>query len=506
MNASIECILIGWSLVVYSTVGWVFLHLVFFNQLRSWLCQALFSSTFAVCLSMLQLVIFEIVDVFDAATRWWCWKSHLIFMVLDLVVLLPFFLFRGLFADITGYKGCSASLGATVALGAFCWAFLLITPLTGGSPAADTAAAAPRAVRVETLRIGEALGVDTQAGQAVADAVDGAAAGLLTSPLVSECLSRIGVIGVAVMALLSGFGAVATPRQYLAYVRARLRTAPSSDYSHAQQRLRQTVEAVARKRRHELSLLEALSARQGGSGSGLVGSALGAIAGLVRRQGVERESLQLARMEIQALERVAVEMFQQLHDLRTLEEDVHFSKTPRGVLFTALGYVLSIYCVYKTAMAAVGLALNRVAQVDPVTRGLQLATDWLGFSVDVHRWTTQLSLLFIGIMIVSSVRGFLVVVQRIVLAYFSGVSPNSICLLFAYLMGSYFTSTVMLLRMSLPAQYRQMLTEVLGETLQFSFFHRWFDVIFLFSVVVSFVVLSGFDRARAERLKEASAP
>jgi len=52
----------------------------------------------------------------------------------------------------------------------------------------------------------------------------------------------------------------------------------------------------------------------------------------------------------------------------------------------------------------------------------------------------------------------------------------------------YFVSSVLLMRMNVPAQYRIIITEVLGD-LQFSFYHRWFDVIFLVSALSSIVFM-----------------
>ena len=105
-------------------------------------------------------------------------------------------------------------------------------------------------------------------------------------------------------------------------------------------------------------------------------------------------------------------------------------------------------------------------------------------------------------MIVSSIRGFLVVLQKVVHIYCKNISPNTISVLFGYLMGAYCVSAVMLLRMSLPEHYRGMLDDVLGKNIKFPFFHRWFDVIFLVSVLLSYVILSAFDRTRRDRLKD----
>eukprot|EP01059_Diplonema_ambulator_P006554 TRINITY_DN16209_c0_g4_i1.p1 TRINITY_DN16209_c0_g4~~TRINITY_DN16209_c0_g4_i1.p1 ORF type:complete len:512 (+),score=102.22 TRINITY_DN16209_c0_g4_i1:60-1538(+) len=473
------------SLSVYGTIGWVFLHLVFSTHLKSALCQIVFCQTFAVGLCLFQLVIFEILGVLDFSSRWWAWKICLLYMIIDLVVVMPFMFFWSFIYDLsfTGIRGFSA---AVFMVGMFIFGFFQISPLSAGVPRG----------------LGDGLPLSSMAGN-----VDETALEIVKSDMFSECLFRVGVIGVSVMAVLAGFGAVTTPRQYLAYITARNSKTPMINFPEAQQRLVVTLDALLKKCRQEATLALKLSSTEKDS------SPIGWVKSLFTGPSHgDHLQLQTVKMEVSALAKVAAELYEQLNEIRSLEEDIRFSRTPRGKVFTLLGYILSIYCVYKTLMAAASIILDRVAKVDPITRVL----GWMGVRVDcmtkdqegctdtdlmAFQYVQFISLLFLGIMIVSSVRGFLIVVQKVVHMYCKRVSPNTISVFFGWLLGAYTVSTVILLRMSLPKHYRLMLDNVLGN-MEFTFFHRWFDVIFLFSVMLTYLIHSSFDRTRQERLRD----
>ena len=145
-------------------------------------------------------------------------------------------------------------------------------------------------------------------------------------------------------------------------------------------------------------------------------------------------------------------------------------------------------------MACVNIALRRDPTRDPVTVGLELAFTRFGIAGAVH-WVQPISLTFVGILVFTSVRGFLVSFANVFIAWSSAVTSNSVVillaqvsfvlsyvydsatriaepaagrtvvqnlgtpvripnLLFVQVMGMYFISSVLLMRMAMPEQYR----------------------------------------------------
>ncbi|XP_036366537.1 Golgi pH regulator isoform X2 [Octopus sinensis] len=294
---------------------------------------------------------------------------------------------------------------------------------------------------------------------------------------IEQCIGRVGVIGVTIMALLSGFGAVNCPYTYMSYF---VRHITDSDIQSIEKRLIQTMDMIVMKKKR-IALAHRDNLRQAALNKNQRG-----LFGMFRAttSKATTENVSQLKDETYALEELSRQLFLESVDLHNTQERIEESKTLKGKYFNFLGYFFSIYCVWKIFMSAINIIFDRVGKVDPVTRGTEIAVNYLGIQFDVKFWSQQISFWLIGIIIITSIRGLLITLTRFFYAIASSKSSNIIVLCLAQIMGMYFVSSVLLMRMNMPVEYRSIITQVLGE-LQFSFYHRWFEFIFLVSALSS---------------------
>ncbi|VDO55397.1 unnamed protein product [Onchocerca flexuosa] len=185
---------------------------------------------------------------------------------------------------------------------------------------------------------------------------------------------------------------------------------------------------------------------------------------------------------------------------------MEYSKTWQGQYFNIVGHFFSLYCMWKIFICTVNIVFDRVGKVDPVTRGIEIAVNYMDFELDrcpnlikveaqtikiylqIRFWSQHISFLLVGVIAVTSIRGLLITLTKFFYMISSSKSSNLIVLILAHIMGMYFVSSVLLMRMNMPHQYRSTITIVLGD-LQFNFYHRWFDVMFLVSALISIAFL-----------------
>lgn len=118
--------------------------------------------------------------------------------------------------------------------------------------------------------------------------------------------------------------------------------------------------------------------------------------------------LELLNDEVVACETVSEQLFLEIHELYNLREQAEKSKTLKGRWLDFCGHILSLYCTYKVFMSTINILFNRVGKLDPISRGFQIAVDYLGFELDVAFWSQHLSFILVGVIIIASVRSLLI--------------------------------------------------------------------------------------------------
>uniref|UniRef100_A0A914Z1X3 Golgi pH regulator n=1 Tax=Panagrolaimus superbus TaxID=310955 RepID=A0A914Z1X3_9BILA len=406
--------------------------------------QMIFSVTFALSCTMFELIIFEILDVLDSRSRLVTWQVALYLMLCILIVFLPFYLFYLLTKSIFTNKPIVLSVISVALWLTFIYFF---------------------------WKIGDNFPIlSTKHG--------------IFS--IEQAISRVGVIGVTVMAVLAGFGAVNAPYTCMTIF---MRPVIEEDVDLMKQKIRQNTSMIIAKKRRLIQLENDLKKSAFSLSNNPEAGFFRRVLGTVTNMGSGlKDQISTLKSEIEPLEEFGRHLFLEMVELNNMKDRMDYSTTWQGKYFNFLGYFFSIYCVWKIFICTINIVFNRVGKIDPVTKGIEIVVNWMGYEIDARFWSQQVSFLLIGIIAVTSVRGLLITLTKFFNAISNRKSQNLIVLLLAQIMGMYFISSVLLIRMNVPLEYRRIITDILGD-LQFNFYHRWFDVIFLISALASILFL-----------------
>lgn len=438
MSFLYDSIVIFGSELLFFCFGWVFFMRKLFKnyEVRHMVVQLVFAVTFSLSCMMFELVIFEILGYLQPSSRLFHWKLLIYCMLLVLVFLIPFYIGYFLVMNLHWIPKVFQRIFAFVYWFGF---FYVFWKLRNPFP------------------------------------ILSAKHGIFS---IEQGISRVGVIGVTLMAILSGFGAVNCPYTYMSYF---MRHVTDADIATVERRLMQTMELIiAKKKRIALSRRRNIESQQKNLARSLWNVFSGANS--------DYENTSILQNEVCSLEELSRHLYIEVVDLHNTKQRMVFSKTLQGRYFNFVGHIFSLYCLWKIFISSVNIIFDRVGKKDPVTRGIEICVHWLGIQFDVQFWSQQVSFFLVGILIVTSIRGLLITLTKFFYALSSNKSSNIIVLILAEIMGMYFVSSVLLMRMNMPAQYREIISIVLGD-LQFHFYHRWFDVIFLLSALASIAFL-----------------
>ena len=307
-------------------------------------------------------------------------------------------------------------------------------------------------------------------------------------------VSRTAVLGICLLGVLSGFGMVHFP-----YTTVRIfhRAIPDAEVSGLERRLVQSVETIVeRKKRIEILKYEiareARMERDRNSKNGGGGSLFNRLAGGFRLPGLGEargEQILAISAEIEALEMVNNTLFFDLHDVNLQRQRAKMSKTPYGRFLELCGVGMAVVCGYRLVAGFKRLIFKQTPTSDPISFALHIFLANKAIHIDPATLAQYLSLLLIAFLVINSMQNFITQLVKLFFAYGGGVTTDALVLFTTEMVGLYFLSSVLLVREQLPERYRHVVTEALGADLEFRFYAKFYELIFMASAALTAIAL-----------------
>jgi hypothetical protein len=313
--------------------------------------------------------------------------------------------------------------------------------------------------------------------------------------LSEECLARVGVVGVSLMALLSGFGCVSTP--WHSFI-AKQRHVSESDVSRAQAGLDATTELLSGKR-NKLRYIEKRLQDKDSSQESLMTKMMSTIRG-----DPDSQEHAVLLKEVSGLETMRASLSSELAELQRNLTFQQRSRSPTGRILTTVYWGFSVYCIYRIAATTLAhLPLlgrsSSFSRSDPINNVLALLAAYWDPHLDRAAWSRQIGFLFSGVIICGSfgsVMTTLKMAMRVAPAPKGESNPN-MALFFSQISAVYVLASALLLRSNLPPSMSTVITESLGAPLDPAFVDHWFDGLFLGAAVLTAFALVAFRKLRA---------
>lgn len=406
--------------------------------------QRLFAITFALSLSLVLLILFDAAGLMHNATRRLNWLFDVYSLLAMLVFVLPTAQVHHVLVD-SGWAGSEALRTALMSELLFLYIFWRI-----GDP--FVVSGHPRRHAVSFAKLFDVVSVE--AG-----------------------MSRILVIGTTMLAVLSGFTAVNLPYTYLSWF---INPVAEKQVLALEKKVLFALDNIAHEKTRILHSQESATVNGHTTQSSRISQ--------VRR-------IRSMPPSVLDEERNAESLFVEYDSAASAWNDVLYARTRVGRLFTILGALMLLLCGIRVVVALYNIlshlrgsrrgAGNSAALFAYVHRVLVT----FGIQVDVNVVYQYATLAFTSALIAVNIRAALARMSS-AFALISGndALSSSAPVFIAHLMGTYVISSTLLIRTFLPPGTRVLIADVVGNV-EFQYFQRWFDVLFISSAGIGAVFL-----------------
>ncbi|KAK1937792.1 Golgi pH regulator [Phytophthora citrophthora] len=280
---------------------------------RSAATPLLFAASLTFSLSIFQMVLFEVTDIMHAGSRQWVWRVDLIAMTYLMVLVLPGSLFYAVAREY-GVVRKQAVVWASCMLVLYLYGFWRL-----GSILEPDLPHQP----VEGLLI---YYKRSSKRQDMANSKCYVAATALFS--IRNFVSRVSLLGVVFMALLSGFGAVNCPYEYMTFFWRRV---AEEDIEFLEKRLRHNLDILIAKKKRLTLEVRASVRRQGETfAEAEKRSFFSKVVRFLSSNQDDTTYIKGLEAEILTLESLGRELFLEVNDLRDVQAQSLQARTLRG--------------------------------------------------------------------------------------------------------------------------------------------------------------------------------
>ena len=314
--------------------------------------------------------------------------------------------------------------------------------------------------------------------------------GLLNEAAQFNLISKVGV---CIISSLSGFSIVYMPFEYFKYYNPLISTI---NKSKIQDELSAFINSIRNNkiRLARISAEDRLAGRQEteeGTG-GLIKRLFG------RKMNKQEKEINEIKMTLKTQQQQMNILFIDYIDI--CKEEQNYDSVHRDRLWSfinrALAIALIVFGLYKIFNTLYSILLGRNLPVDPITLGMRYFYKYASGELDQKTSdmiVSYSSLTFIGVLIITNVRGFAMTAHKFLRIYFGSflsqfISSESILLVTTLIVGVYFVSTFFLMQYSLPHVYTVNI-KWLTTKIQYHSIYFIFDIVFLVSSCVWGLVL-----------------
>ncbi|KAK6952913.1 hypothetical protein Daesc_005210 [Daldinia eschscholtzii] len=437
------------------------------KSLRRRIAEAAFSTTVGLAVVLGELILCEVSELINPYARALALRVTVPTLLFLLVVLIPFLELQSLVAG-SGWSFQRNSKGK-IPRAAWILQFVMFSVWL-----------------CAFWSLGNLVPVGSEAVRPSAKMEKARAEPAISGSLARACLERIGVIGISLMALLSGFASVSSPWHTFGS-RAR-RPVTDADIARKQAGLDATNEMLITKRHRLQTLLRKVAETPSAEKRGFVTKVIGSIRG-----GGDAAEIRTLRLEIAGLEAMEANLSSSLSMLRSRQANSARAATFSGKLLSIPTYVFSLYCVYRI-IATTLTTLRRLyyptasfSSSDPINRFLGLLAKHWDPKLDQIAWARQISFLLSGVILAASANSALQTF-RLFAKWTPGLlyqAQANLALLIGQISAIYVISAALLLRSNLPKEVGSAVGDALESALEPGFVDRWFEGWFLLASVAT---------------------